>query len=122
MTEPLARAPDAAHFRHSRSKSEARVHPGVSAFVPALLLALAFVLWLAFQAVQLVSEQQQLNAATANLQSQAQAATKLRAALDVLATSTAKLAKDGNANARVIVEELRKRGVTIDSSGAPRSQ
>ena len=93
-----------------------------SAFVPALLLALAFVLWLAFQAVQLVREQQQLTVATANLQAQTQVATKLRAALDALATSTAKLAADGNANARVIVEELRKRGVTINPPGAPKSQ
>jgi alkylhydroperoxidase family enzyme len=30
-----------------------------------------------------------------------------------LATATAKLAADGNANARVVVDELRKRGITI---------
>jgi uncharacterized protein HemX len=115
-------APPAAHSRRSASGAEAKVGVTGSAFVPALLLALAFVLWLAFQAVQLVHEQQQLNAATANLQSQAQVATKLRAALDALATSTARLAADGNANARVIVDELRKRGVTINPPGTPRSQ
>jgi uncharacterized protein HemX len=112
VTEPVAQALPAAHSRHSRRRAEAK--PGASAFVPAFLLALAFVLWLAFQAVQLVREQQQLNVATANLQSQSQVATKLRTALDALATSTAKLAADGNANARVIVDELRKRGVTIN--------
>jgi uncharacterized protein HemX len=122
VTEPVTQAPPTAHSRHSRSKSEANVPVRASAFVPALLLALAFVLWLAFQAVQLVREQQQLTVATANLQAQTQVATKLRAALDALATSTAKLAADGNANARVIVEELRKRGVTINPPGAPKSQ
>jgi uncharacterized protein HemX len=114
VTEPITQAPPAAHSRHSRSRVEATAQVSASAFVPALLLALAFVLWLAFQAVQLVREQQQLNVATANLQSQSQVATKLRTALDALATSTAKLAADGNANARVIVDELRKRGVTIN--------
>jgi uncharacterized protein HemX len=122
VIEPVTQAPPTAHSRHSRSKSEANVPVRASAFVPALLLALAFVLWLAFQAVQLVREQQQLTVATANLQAQTQVATKLRAALDALATSTAKLAADGNANARVIVEELRKRGVTINPPGAPKSQ
>jgi uncharacterized protein HemX len=122
VTEPVAQALPAAHSRYSRRRAEAKPGAGASAFVPAFLLALAFVLWLAFQAVQLVREQQQLNVATANLQAQAQVATKLRAALDALATSTATLAADGNANARVIVEELRKRGVTISSPGAPKSQ
>ena len=122
MNESLIPAPSVRHSRHSRSRSETAERTSTSVFVPALLLALAFVLWLAFQAVQLVREQQQLTVATANLQSQAQVATKLRAALDALATSTAKLAADGNANARIIVEELRKRGVTINPPGAPKSQ
>jgi hypothetical protein len=113
VTEPIAHALPTAHSRHSRSKVEATGQVSASAFLPALLLSLAFVLWLAFQAVQLVREQQQLSLATVSLQSQVQVATKLRAALDALATSTAKLAADGNANARVIVDELRKRGVMI---------
>ena len=88
-----------------------------SAFVPTLLLAVAFVGWLAFQTVQLVRERQQLGLASAGLEPQEQAATKLRSSLDAVATSTAKLATEGNANARVIVEQLRKRGVTINPNG-----
>jgi hypothetical protein len=114
VIESATQAPAAVHSRHSRNRTEAAGQASRSVFVPALLLALAFVLWLAFQAVQLVREQQQLSIATANLRSQVQVATKLRSALDALATSTAKLAADGNANARVIVDELRKRGVTIN--------
>jgi hypothetical protein len=83
-----------------------------------LLLALALVAWLTFQAVQLVSERQQLEIAQANLEQQEQGATKLRASLDAVATSMAKLAAEGNANARVIVEELRKRGITINPAGS----
>ncbi len=89
-----------------------------SAFVPLLLLALAVVAWLAFQAAQLLHEQQQLNLAQSMLLTQEQNAMKLRASLDAVATATAKLAAGGNANARVIVEELRKRGVTINPTEA----
>lgn len=89
-----------------------------SLFLPAVLFALAFTGWLAFQTMQLVGERQQLAAARTNLDPMELNATKLRTALDALATATAKLASDGNANARVIVEELRKRGVTINPAGA----
>lgn len=91
---------------------------GISLFLPMLLLALSFVAWLAFQAMQQVSERKQLMQAQTNLEPQEQAATKLRASLDALAVATAGLAAQGNPNARVIVEELRKRGVTINPAAA----
>lgn len=93
-----------------------------SAFLPALLVSLAVVASLAFQAFQLVSEQQRLDTALASLAAQQQAAVKLRSSLDAVATATAKLAADGNANARVVVDELRKRGVTITPQGEPKSK
>jgi hypothetical protein len=91
-----------------------------SAFVPTLLMALAIVGWLAFQGVQLARERLQLSELQTSLGAQAEAATKLRASLDTVATATAKLAADGNESARVIVEELRKRGVTINPQGLPK--
>jgi len=94
---------------------------GASAFTPVLLLALALVAWLGFQAVQQVSERRQLALLEANLEPQEQAATKLRAALDAVASATAKLATNGNSTARVLVEELRKRGVTINPAAAPKA-
>jgi hypothetical protein len=93
--------------------SDATQRRAFSPFLPLLLIALALLTWLAFQGVQLGLEQRQLRLAQASLDTQHEAATKLRAALNALATATAKLASDGNANARVVVEELRKRGVTI---------
>lgn len=86
-------------------------------FLPWLLLALAFVVWLAFQSYQLVSERQQLNTLKARQGTAIETAGKLRASLDALATRTAKLDAEGNASAHVIVEELRKRGVTINPEG-----
>src|SRR5450755_1569688 len=82
-------------------------------FVPWLLLALALVVWLGFQTYQLVSERQQLKLLRVGQDANLDAANKVRGSLDAVATSTAKLASEGNANARVIVEELRKRGITI---------
>jgi len=94
------------------------VAPTRSAFVPILLVVLALTTWLAAQAVQLVRERQQLELAQAGLAAPEQAATKLRASLDQIATATAKLAADGNPNARAIVEQLRSRGITITPSAA----
>ena len=101
------------------STGDSSLHKHHSPFVPMLLIVLAVLVWLAFQSLQLVLEQRQLTLAQANQESQYQAATKLRAALDGVATATAKLATDGNANARVVVDELRKRGVTIRPNATP---
>ena len=62
---------------------------------------------------------QELSPGHASLQPQEQAAKKLRASKDAVATATTKLATDGNANEGVIVEEVRKREVTIRPLGAP---
>lgn len=89
-----------------------------SVFLPLLLISVAFVAWTAFQSAQLVMEQQQLAKARSGLEPQEAGATKLRASLDAVASATARLAETGNPNARVIVDELRKRGVTINPAAA----
>ena len=99
-------------------EADAAPQTTTSVFIPALLIALAVVAWLAFQTVQLLREQQQLELMKTSLLSQEQAATKLRASLDEVATATAKLAAGGNTNARTIVEQLRSRGVTINPGTA----
>lgn len=98
--------------------ADASPRQATSVFIPALLLALAVVAWFAFQTMQLWREQQQLEVMNASLLPQEQAATKLRASLDEVATSTAKLAAGGNSNARAIVEQLRNRGITINPTTA----
>jgi hypothetical protein len=113
VTEPPQSAPA---FRTRPLDDEApRVR---SAFAPILLIVLSVTAWAGFQTVQLVREQQQLEAAKVGLAPQELAATKLRASLDQVAAATAKLAADGNVNARLIVEQLRARGVTINSPAA----
>jgi hypothetical protein len=94
---------------------------GKSPFAPALLVALAVTAWFAFQTYQLVRERQQLAQLRTAQDGPVEAAAKVRASLDSVARATALLAYRGNANARVIVEELRRRGITINQPGAAAS-
>ena len=85
-----------------------------SAFMPIFLLVLAVGGWGGFQLLQLYREQQTLMAMHETQQKQVDDAAKLRASLEAIARDTAALAKDGNANAKLVVDELRKRGVNIN--------
>ena len=87
-----------------------------SAFVPLLLGGLALLGWLGFQTWQLYSERQALQTAYASQQQTVDGAAKLRASLDTLAADTQRLADSGNSNARALVDELKKRGVTINTA------
>lgn len=93
-----------------------------SVFVPVLLLALAILVSLAVQAMFLVEEKRKLIAASAALEPQELAAGKIRASLDSLASGTAGLAAAGNPGARVIVEQLRSRGITINAPASSASR
>lgn len=95
--------------------------PRRSLFLPSLLIALALVVWLGFQTWQLVAERRQLSAMHAAQVATVETATKVRNSLDTVASRTAKLDMEGNANAHVIVEELRKRGVTINPEATPKN-
>ncbi len=85
-----------------------------SIFLPALLLALAVTGWFAFQTVQLTQERIVLTAGLADQEPQIEQSEKLREALQKLATGLAGVARQGNANATIVVEQLRRNGVTID--------
>ena len=85
-----------------------------SILIPVGLLAATFFVWAAFQTVQLVRERGALQGVRANQEAPIQEAAKVRAQLDSIARRTAELATQGNPQAKTIVEELRKRGVTIN--------
>jgi site-specific recombinase len=88
-----------------------------SPFVPLLILLAALLAWTVFQTVQLRGESESLGALRAGQETQFQQAQRVRQTLDQLATQTQLLADAGNPNARIVVEELRKRGVTINRPG-----
>jgi hypothetical protein len=90
-----------------------------SPFLPLLLLALAGVSWPAFQCYQLVNEKQAMATVFANQTRPFDDAGKLRNSLDALARETALLASKGNASAKLIVDQLARRGVTINPNASP---
>ena len=84
-------------------------------FLPMMLMAVALVSWFGLQTYELAGNRKQLTTIMATQDTQVAAAMKIRTALDSLAADTQRLANAGNTNARVIVEELHKRGVTINT-------
>ena len=99
--------------RHSSVPNRVRGHR--SAFVPLLILALAVTGWAAFQMTQLLRERDSLEVARTNQERPMENSKKLREQLDGIARETQVLANKGNAGARLIVDELKKRGITIST-------
>ena len=85
-----------------------------SPFIPLLILFLATAAWSGFQFRQLQLEKATLTTLRTNQEELVQQAEKVRSTLDRLALETQKLADAGNPSARIVVDELRRRGVTIN--------
>ena len=121
---PAAPVTPAAYSSHSSSRhgERSRREHGerhYSPFLPLLLLVLGAVAWPAFQCYQLANEKQAIATIFGNQIRQFDDSGKLRNSLDGLARDTALLAAKGNASAKLIVDELARRGVTIDPSKQP---
>lgn len=84
-------------------------------FLSVLPLAIAVLGRALFQATKLVIEQNNLEAAIEQQTLQMEQSARVRTALESLTTRTAQLTQSGNANATLIVEELRRRGITVKS-------
>jgi hypothetical protein len=83
------------------------------------LVVFSWCAWMVFQTVQLVRERNHLTQLQTNQESALQEAAKVKAQIDAIATDTAKLAAEGNAGARRIVAELRKRGFKVGVEANP---
>ena len=122
-SDEVHRPPERSSLRSSAHTSS-RARPGLgeadsnSPFVPVLLSALALLGWLGFQTWQLYAERQALQAGYASQQQTVENSSKLRASLDALAADTQRMADSGNSNAKLLVEELKKRGITINTTPA----
>lgn len=108
-------------FGHLRSRREVTRASGFSPFWPVLVFFLAWLAWAVFQAYQLNVESKNLMTLKNGQQAQVEQAQKVRQTLDTLATETQKLADAGNANAKLVIEELRKRGITVNRPTAETS-
>ena len=81
--------------------------------LPLALLVVAVFLMVAFQTIQLIRERDNLTAVRAQQEPTIQEATKVRQQLEAIAGATAKLADSGNANAKLVVEELRRQNINL---------
>jgi len=85
-----------------------------SPWVAVTLVTVAMVSWFAFQTYQLVRERGALQSVRAAQEPTIEQAQKLRVQLDTISKKTLELAQQGNPGAALIVEELARRGVTIN--------
>ncbi len=84
-----------------------------SVFIPLFLGLLALVIWTGFQTSQLVREHSNLKQVYTSQETPLQTAFKMRTQMDAIASGTAKLAAKDNPNAKLIIQALAARGVTI---------
>lgn len=71
----------------------------------------ALILWFGFQAFQLVRERSNLRAVKANQEGAMQESERIRGQFQTLMTKIAALANQGHAGAKMVMDELQKRGV-----------
>ena len=83
-------------------------------FVPLLILELALAAWFGFQAIQLNGERNAMHGLITSQDKQVEESKKVRDALDAIARGTAQLSDAGNSNARLVIEELKKRGIVMN--------
>ena len=83
-------------------------------FLPLLLVGIAFLGWSGFQSWELLRERSALETLRITQIQPLEKSQKLRAELDAIASNTQRLADSGDASAKLIVDELRKRGITIN--------
>jgi len=78
------------------------------------LLTVAFVAWLSFQMVQHIRERSTLQAVRTGQEARIAQAQRIRGQFESITKGTLELAQRGNAGATFIIEELARRGVTIN--------
>jgi len=108
-------------FETAEAQEVARPEPAERSALslPLALTMIALLIWFGFQTVALVFERNQLSAVKSNFEAGMQEAQKMQAQLQTLITKTAELASKGNANAKLALEELQKRGMPVQSATPP---
>ena len=79
--------------------------------LPFIITLLALTLYFGFQSLQLASERSNLTAVKSNQEAAIQEAQKVQLQFKALVTKTSQLADQGHAGARMVMEELQKRGI-----------
>lgn len=79
----------------------------------------ALLVWFGFQTFQLAGERSNLTAVKANQELPMQESHKVRAQFESLMKKTNELANQGNAGAKLVIDELKKRGMAVQPSAKP---
>lgn len=85
-----------------------------SLIVPLAVELSAMLIWAGFQTVQLLHDRGKLKEAYTNQGAPLQTAQTIRTQMDAIAAGTLKLANQGNANAKLIIQALAERGINVD--------
>lgn len=93
------------------------VEKGSSA--PLVILLTALTIWFGFQAVQLATERTNLGEARGHQEAAMQEAQKLRAQFESLISKTSDLADKGHSGAKLVMDELQKRGTRVEPENGP---
>jgi hypothetical protein len=99
------------YSRESRS-------PGRSGFVPLLLLALAMLLLVGSQTSQLLQQKTNLTDLRSGQDAPLDESRKVREQFESIAKGTARLASQGNENARALLKNLRALGIVVGKDQA----
>ena len=106
-------------FEPSRLSDASSDAKPMSAFLPVMILALVLLAWFGFQALQLRLERDAISAALVNQEKTVTESKKLRDSFYAIAHGAEQLADAGNPNARLVVDGLKKRGITITPNPSP---
>jgi hypothetical protein len=93
--------------------------PVYGPFLPLLLLAVSLAGSFGFQSYEMWKERDALATTFAAQEKPLAESQKMRESLDKIAREVALLADKGNPSAKLVVDELRRRGITIDPKAQP---
>jgi hypothetical protein len=79
--------------------------------LPLIILLIALLLWFGFQTLQLATERANLGEARGHQEAAMQEAQKLRTQFESLVGKISELANKGHAGAKLVMDELQKRGM-----------
>lgn len=106
-----------AHQENDVARPEPAERPALR--LPLALTMVSLLIWFGFQTLELVLERNNLTTVKSNFEAATREAEKMRAQLQTLITQTAELASKGNASAKVVIEELQKKGIPVASAAPP---
>ena len=91
----------------------------MSAFLPVLILGLVLLGWFAFQAVQLRAERTVIAEAMTTQDKQVEESRKLRDSFYAIFHGAEVLGDGGDANAKAVIDNLKRRGINVTPPAAP---